>query len=132
MTPQDVERVQSTWAKVVPIRDTAATLFYGKLFELDPSLKSLFKGDMTAQGDKLMTMIDVAVKGLTRLDAIVPAVEALGQRHVGYGVKPQDYDTVAAALLWTLGQGLGDDFTPEVKASWTEVYVLLATTMQSE
>ena len=111
MTPQDVERVQSTWAKVVPIRDTAATLFYGKLFELDPSLKSLFKGDMTAQG---------------------PAVKALGQRHVGYGVKPQDYDTVAAALLWTLGQGLGDDFTPEVKASWTEVYVLLATTMQSE
>ena len=132
MTPQDVERVQSTWAKVVPIRDTAATLFYGKLFDLDPSQKSLFKGDMTAQGDKLMTMIDVAVKGLTRLDAIVPAVKALGRRHVGYGVKPQDYDTVAAALLWTLGQGLGDDFTPEVKASWTEVYVLLATTMQSE
>ena len=132
MTPQDVERVQSTWAKVVPIRDTAATLFYGKLFELDPALKPLFKGDMTAQGDKLMTMIDVAVKGLTRLDAIVPAVKALGQRHVGYGVKAKDYDTVAAALLWTLGQGLGDDFTPEVKASWTEVYTLLATTMQSE
>ena len=132
MTPQDVELVQTTWAKVLPIRDTAATLFYGKLFELDPRLKPLFKGDMTAQGDKLMTMIDVAVKGLTRLDAIVPAVKSLGKRHVGYGVKAEDYNTVAAALLWTLGQGLGDDFTPQAKAAWTEVYGLLATTMQSD
>lgn len=131
MTPQQVELVQSSWAKVVPIRTTAAELFYNKLFELDPTLKSLFKGDMKVQGEKLMSMIDTAVRGLTKLDAIVPAVKSLGKRHVGYGVQPAHYGTVATALLWTLGQGLGAGFTPEVKAAWTEVYTVLATTMQS-
>src|SRR5262245_8873882 len=112
--------VQESFAKVVPISETAADLFYNRLFELDPSLRPLFKGDMKEQGRKLMDMIGVAVKGLDDLDKIVPAVQALGQRHVGYGVKDKDYDTVATALLWTLEQGLGQDFTPEVKTAWTE------------
>lgn len=131
MTPQQVELVQASWAKVVPIRTTAAELFYNKLFELDPTLKTLFKGDIKVQGEKLMSMIDTAVRGLNRLDAIVPAVKNLGKRHVGYGVQPAHYGTVATALLWTLGQGLGAGFTPEVKAAWTEVYTVLASTMQS-
>ena len=131
MTPQQVTLVQNSWEQVMPIQDTAAGLFYQRLFETDPSLKDLFKGDMQVQGRKLMSMITVAVRNLQRLSEIVPAVRDLGRRHVGYGVKPADYATVGAALLWTLEQGLGDAFTPELKAAWTEVYGVLASTMQS-
>jgi len=130
MTPQQISLVQSTWQQVVPIKEQAAALFYGKLFEMDPALKPLFKGDMTAQGAKLVTMIDTAVKGLTKLDAIVPAVQDLGRRHVRYGVKDAHYDTVAGALLWTLEAGLGPAFTPEAKTAWASAYGLLAATMK--
>ena len=130
MTPQQISLVTSSWAKVKPISETAAELFYGKLFELDPSLKSMFPSDMKEQGRKLMAMINTAVNGLNNLDAIVPAVQQLGKRHVGYGVTDEHYDTVAAALLWTLEKGLGDAFTPDVKKAWTDTYVLLATTMK--
>ena len=131
MTPEQVKLVQQSWEKVVPIRQAAAEMFYTKLFALDPSLKSLFKGDMKEQGTKLMAMINTAVNGLTRLDAIVPAVQDLGRRHAGYGVKAEHYDTVAAALVWTLEQGLGDAFTAEVKQAWVQTYTLLATTMKA-
>ncbi|MFL5542728.1 MAG: globin family protein, partial [Longimicrobiaceae bacterium] len=104
--------------------------FYGRLFELDPSLRPMFRGDLEEQGKKLMQMITVVVRGLDRLDQLVPAVEALGRRHAGYGVRDSHFDTVAAALLWTLGQGLGDAFTAPVKAAWTEAYTLLATVMK--
>ena len=130
MTPEQVTLVTTSWEKVKPISDTAAELFYGKLFELDPSLKALFTGDMTEQGRKLMAMINTAVNSLKNVEAIVPAVQDLGRRHVGYGVKDEHYDTVAAALLWTLEQGLGDAFTDDVKQAWTDTYVLLATTMK--
>jgi hemoglobin-like flavoprotein len=122
--------VQTTWEKCVPIAEQAAALFYGKLFELDPSLKPLFTSDIKEQGKKLMTMITMAVRGLNDLGRLVPAIEEMGRRHVGYGVKDEHYATVGAALLWTLEQGLGSDFTPEVKEAWTEVYTVLATTMQ--
>lgn len=122
--------VQQTWASVVPIADQAAEIFYGKLFEADPSLRPLFTGDMKEQGKKLMKMIGVAVNGLDRLDEIVPAVQALGKRHVGYGVKDSHYDTVAGALLDTLSAGLGPAFTPDVKEAWTTVYTVLASTMK--
>lgn len=129
MTPEQIELVSGSWAKVLPISEQAAELFYGKLFELDPELKPLFKGDMVEQGKKLMQMINTAVNGITDLDSIIPAVEDLGKRHVGYGVTEDHYATVAEALLWTLGQGLGDDFTDDVKAAWTETYTLLAGVM---
>jgi len=131
MTPEQLILVQESWGKVIPVSDTAAQLFYGKLFELDPSLRELFKGDMAEQGKKLMTMINTAVNGLKRLESIVPAVQDLGRRHVDYGVKDEDYDTVGAALIWTLSQGLGDDFTDEVKDAWVTVYGILATTMKN-
>jgi hemoglobin-like flavoprotein len=115
----------------VPIADQAAALFYGKLFELDPSLKPLFKSDIKEQGKKLMQMITAAVRGLSDLGRLVPVVEDLGRRHVGYGVEDRHYDTVGAALLWTLEQGLGSAFTAEVKAAWATVYSLLATTMKN-
>ena len=131
MSPTQIELVQSSWKKVVPIADTAAELFYGRLFELDPSLKPLFTTDIKEQGKKLMQMISVAVNGLNDLEKIVPAVEELGKRHVKYGVKDEHYDTVGSALLWTLEKGLGDAFTPDVKEAWTETYTLLATTMKN-
>lgn len=112
------------------ISDQAAELFYNKLFELNPSLRQLFKGDMYEQGRKLMTMIKTAVASLDKLDTIVPAVQKLGQRHAGYGVIDTHYDTVGTALLWTLEQGLGRDFTAEARQAWTTVYGVLATTMK--
>jgi hemoglobin-like flavoprotein len=131
MTPEDKKLVQESFAKVAPIADQAAALFYQNLFNADPSLKALFKGDMVEQGKKLMKMIGVAVAGLDRLESIVPAVQDLGRRHVKYGVKSEHYDTVGAALIQTLAQGLGPAFTPPVKDAWITVYGVLATTMKS-
>jgi len=130
-TPEQVKLVQESFEKVAPIAETAAELFYNRLFELDPSVKPLFKGDMTEQGKKLMSMISVAVKGLNHPDKLIPAVEQLGRNHVGYGVTNEHYATVAEALLWTLQQGLGDDFTPDVESAWVAVYMLLAKVMMT-
>jgi len=130
MTPEKIALVRSSWQQVLPIRDTAAQLFYGRLFELDPSLRGLFKGDMAEQGRKLMTMINTVVTGLDNLAPLLGAVEDLGRRHVAYGVTETHYDTVGSALLWTLGQGLGEQFTPPVEAAWTEAYTVLAAAMK--
>jgi hemoglobin-like flavoprotein len=131
LTPEQKQLVRSTWALVKPIQEDAARLFYGRLFEIDPSTKPLFAStDMAKQGKKLMQTINVAVAGLERLDAILPAVEALGRRHVGYGVREVHYESVGAALLWTLEQGLGEEFTPEVEEAWAETYWTLATVMK--
>lgn len=126
---RDKELVQNTFAKVEPIAEAVAEMFYNRLFEIDPSLRELFKGDMKEQGRKLMDILKVAVNGLDNLDKIVPMVKVLGQRHAEFGVQDAHYATVAQALLWTLEQGLKDDFTPEVKDAWTNVYTLLAETM---
>jgi hemoglobin-like flavoprotein len=130
MTPNEVGLIKASWAAVEPIADTAAELFYGRLFELDPTLQRLFRRtDMTAQRKLLMQTLTVVVKSLDKLDQIVPAVKALGRRHAGYGVRAAHYDTVGAALLWTLEQGLGDGFSPEVRDAWTEAYGTLASVM---
>lgn len=130
MTPEQVLLVRNSWAKAASNADQAAALFYDRLFALDPSVRSLFKSDMSEQGAKLMRMIAVAVNALDQIDTIVPAVQDLGRRHLAYGVEDRHYDTVGAALLWTLEQGLGDDFTEEVEAAWTAVYGVLADTMK--
>jgi hemoglobin-like flavoprotein len=130
MNREQIKLVQESFEKVVPIADAAAALFYGRLFDLDPALESLFKGDMNEQGRKLMQMIGVAVKSLDRLEQVLPAVRALGARHAGYGVREKDYDTVGGALIWTLRKGLGEDFTPETEAAWAEVYTTLAGVMK--
>jgi len=121
--------VQSTWKQVSAIAPQAAALFYTNLFEADPSLKALFKGDMEEQGKRLMQMIGAAVGKLTDLDSLVPVLQSLGERHVGYGVQASHYATVGGALLKTLEQGLGAAFTPAVKAAWTEVYGVMADVM---
>lgn len=130
MTPQQISLIQSSWASVVPIQDTAAGLFYQRLFSLDPAIQPMFKGDMKEQGRKLMAMLNAVVNGLTRLDELVPVAQQLARRHVGYGVQPQHYDTVGAALLWTLEQGLGSAFTDEVKIAWATAYGTLSQVMK--
>jgi hemoglobin-like flavoprotein len=131
MTPRQIELVRSSFAAVEPIADIAATIFYRRLFDLDPSIRSLFAAtDMAGQRRNLMQTLTVVVRGLDRLDTIGPAVESLGRRHGGYGVRPFDYETVGAALLETLEEGLGDAFTPETRAAWAAAYGLLASVMQ--
>jgi len=129
MTPQQIELVQTSFKKVVPIAGTAADLFYNRLFEIAPETRSLFPDDLKDQKVKLMAMLGTAVTNLHKLDTILPAVKALGERHKGYGVTAAHYAPVGAALLWTLEQGLGPDFTPDVKAAWTETYTALAGVM---
>ncbi len=130
MTPESQQLVRDSFARVVPFAPQVAALFYDRLFVLDPALQPLFKGDMAEQGRKLMAMIGTAVANLGKLETIVPAVRDLGRRHAGYGVQPAHYDTGAAARLWTLGQGLGGDFSPSVEAAWTEAYTTLAMVMK--
>jgi hemoglobin-like flavoprotein len=122
--------VQKSFATIVPIADDAAALFYRRLFEIDPSLESMFKGNMAEQRRKLMQMLTAAVKGLDRLEQLVPVVQDLGRRHAGYGVADRHYETVGAALIWTLEMGLGKAFTAETREAWVTVYTLIATTMK--
>lgn len=130
MTPEDIRTVQSTWLKVLPFKDIAARLFYQKLFELDPSLRGLFRGDMKQQGETLMQVMDVAVNGLGQLERLVPSIQERGRRYIDYRLKDHHYATLGAALLWTLSKGLGAGFTPEVKAAWAAVYGVLARIMR--
>ena len=130
MTPEKIALVRGSWQQVLPISDSAAKLFYGQLFELDPSLRSMFKGDMAEQGRKLMAIINTAVNSLDDLGPILGAVEDMGRRHVAYGVTGAHYDTVGSALLWTLGKGLGEQFNPAVEEAWVETYTTLASAMK--
>jgi hemoglobin-like flavoprotein len=130
MTPEEKRLVQESFAEVQRISAEAARLFYQRLFELNPQLRALFKNDMEEQGRKLMHMIGLAVRGLDRPEELLPAVRALGARHAAYGVRDEDYETVGAALIWTLAAGLGPSFTPATKAAWLKVYDLLAATMK--
>jgi hemoglobin-like flavoprotein len=130
MTHEEKKLVQESFEMVRPIAEQAAQLFYRRLFELNPKLRLLFRNNMEEQGRKLMQMLGMAVKGLERLEELLPAVRALGERHTAYGVMDEDYETVGAALLWTLEAGLGRAFTPAMKEAWLKVYELLAGTMK--
>ena len=131
MTPRQIDLIRASWAAVEPISDDAARLFYDRLFALDPSLRALFPADLREQKRKLLGTLAFAVGALDRPAELLPAVERLGMRHAGYGVRPAHYATVGQALLWTLEAGLGEAFTPEVRAAWVAVYDTLATTMQA-
>ena len=131
MDDTKITLIQDSFAKVVPIKDAAAEIFYADLFETAPEVKPYFKNsDMKDQGSKLMATLGVVVNGLRDLDKIVPVAQDLAVRHVDYGVKAEDYDKVGASLLRTLEKGLGDAFTPEVKGAWTEAYTVLAGVMK--
>jgi hemoglobin-like flavoprotein len=132
MTPDQVKAIQESFTKVVPISEQAADLFYGRLFEIAPGVKSLFRGDMKEQGRKLMATLGVVVNGLSNLESVLPAASALAKRHVDYGVKAADYAPVGAALLWTLEKGLGEQWTPDLAAAWTAAYTILSDFMIGE
>jgi nitric oxide dioxygenase len=129
MTPQQVALVRESFAKVVPIKEQAAALFYDRLFVIDPSTRPLFRGDMRSQGVKLMAAIGAVVKSLDRIETMLDDLRALAQRHGRYGVQEAHYASVGAALLWTLDQGLGVDFTPDVRHAWATAYGLLSGAM---
>jgi len=132
MSPEQKTLVQETWRQVVPIADVSASLFYGRLFVIDPSTRELFAGaDLESQKKKLLRALAMVVGSLDRVEELVPTIADLGRRHVGYGVRDAHYDSVATALLWTLEQGLADAWTAEVQEAWTEAYGLLAGVMRN-
>ena len=132
MTPDQVKLVQQSFAKVVPIADQAAVMFYNRLFEVAPHVKAMFPADLTEQRRKLMATLSVVVNGLSNLETILPAASALATRHVSYGAKAEHYPVVGGALLWTLEKGLGDGWTTEVADAWTAAYGTLSGFMISE
>ena len=129
MTSEQKTLVKESWKKVIPISEQAAEMFYNKLFETYPEVKPYFKGDMKEQGKKLMQLISLAVNGLDNLEPLLEPIKDLGKKHVEYGVKEEDYAKVGASLLWTLEQGLQEEFTPEVKEAWTLTYGAVAEVM---
>src|ERR1700754_2533310 len=132
MDESQVKLVQETFAKVAPISEHAAVLFYDRLFEVAPSVRAMFPDDMKEQRKKLMATLAVVVGGLTNLEAVLPAASALAKRHVNYGAKAEHYPVVGGALLWTLEKGLGGAWTPEVASAWTAAYGTLSGYMISE
>jgi len=129
MTPAQIDMIQASFAKVAPIAETAADIFYTRLFEVAPEVKPMFKGDIKEQGKKLMTTLGVVVNGLKNLDAIVPVAQKLAVQHVDYGVKPEHYTVVGESLIFTLEKGLGDAFTDELKEAWLVAYTTLSGVM---
>jgi hemoglobin-like flavoprotein len=131
VSPEQKELVKQTWLKVAPMADAAARLFYDRLFEIDATTRPLFKTtDLTEQRRKLIQALTMVVQGLDHLEALVPTIADLGRRHAQFGVTDAHYDTVGAALLWTLEQGLGSEWSLEVKAAWSGAYALLADVMR--
>ena len=130
MSPQEIALVTETWRGVVPVRDTFAQLFYAKLFALDPGLRALFGGNLAEQGRSLVAMISIGIRNLAQPESIERALRELGQRHASYGVRPEHYETVATALILSLGLTLGEAFTPEARAAWERAYAQLAGAMQ--
>jgi hemoglobin-like flavoprotein len=131
MTTEEISLLKSSIQKIRPVAEQAAALFYARLFELDPTLRELFEGDMPTQSRRLWETLGFAVHGLERLDTLAPAARQLGLRHASYHVKQSHYDSIGEALLWTLSKGLGADFTFETRAAWGKIYWLLAETIKA-
>jgi len=129
MTPQQVSQVQTSFIKIAPIADLAAALFYGRLFEMAPETRALFCGDLDRQGRKLIAALATVVNSIGDFEAIAPVARDLAKRHLAYGVAPEHYAVVGSALLWTLEQGLGDEFTPALRAAWEAAYSALSEMM---
>ena len=130
MTSRQVEQVQRSFEKVKPIAVEAGLLFYQRLFEVDPSLRPMFRATPQEQAHKLMQVLAVAVSSLTRMEQLVPVLEEMSSKHAAYGVRDEHYDTVGACLLWTLQQGLSGEFTDEVREAWSAAYGLLSGAMK--
>lgn len=131
MPPYYIELIRTSFDQVELIADLVAELFYRRLYQLDPTLKPLFRNDMTIQNRKLMKVLHIVVNSLDRLDKLVPAVESLGRRHATYNVSDEHFTIAGAALLWALEQALGDTWTPSTEAAWTEAYELVSDVLRT-
>jgi hemoglobin-like flavoprotein len=131
MSPQQIELVQRSWAELVPGPEDTAALFYGRLFEIAPQTRSMFKGDLQTQGAKLAAVLSTVVANLTRLEQVLPVARQLAVRHVAWGVQPAHYDLVGEALLWALGRSIGSSFSNEMRTAWAKAYLLLAGEMKA-
>jgi hemoglobin-like flavoprotein len=129
MTPRQIEIVKLSFAKIMPFKDQAAELFYCRLFELDPSLRLMFRSDLTEQKQKLMVALALIVTNLEKMDSLLPSIRVLGQRHKTYGVRNRHYDVVGSALLWTLEIGMGTSWTSELAEAWKNAYGRVANAM---
>lgn len=130
MNSNQIRLVRQTFGAIESDKEAVGTLFYHRLFEIDPSLQALFKGDMKAQANMLLTSIGMAVHGLHDPDTLLPQIQSLGQRHASYGAAPADFDTFSAALMWTLQQSLADAFTPEVHQAWIGAFEFIRMAMK--
>lgn len=131
MTPQQIKLIQDSFARIAPVSDRAAGQFYARLFEIAPELRPLFKSEIGHQGRKFMATLTVAVSGLGRFDELKPALGALARQHASYGVRSEYYAPLGEALIWALGQGLGDEFTPELREAWFAAYTAIAEAMKA-
>ena len=132
VTPQQAALIHDSFAEIAPDSELVAAIFYDRLFEIAPQVRAMFPDDMTEQRKKLMATLAIVVQGLNNLDTILPAASALAKRHVSYGAEAAHYPVVGQALLWTLEQGLGPSWTPDVAAAWTGAYTTLSEFMIGE
>ena len=130
MTPDDIAQVQESWRKIEPVKEIAAELFYTRLFELDPPLRMVCGDDMMDRRKRFTQVVSATVRGLARVDMLLPAVREFGMRHPLPGEIEQHHANVASALLWMLEKALRKDFTPEVKAAWIKAYGMLSLTIR--
>ena len=130
LTAEQIKYVRNSWRRIMPIKEKFAEMFYARLFELDPKVKPLFRGKLDFQGEKIMTTLNVVVNAIDDIKAVEAMLQAMGNRHIIYGVQAAHYETVGAALLWALEQSLGDYFNDEVEDAWVTAYSLIASTMK--
>ncbi len=130
MTNEQIDLVQTSFERIKPLSEEAAVLFYARLFELDPTLRPLFKNDIRLQGLKLMQTLELIVESLNHIDGIGAEIRALGTRHRAYGVEDRHYETVGTALLWTVEKALQPRFTAETGEAWAAAYDMLAQMMK--
>jgi hemoglobin-like flavoprotein len=131
MTMDNIKLIRVTWDAIRPEADDAMAMFYQRLFEIDPTTRPLFAHtSMSAQRKSLAGALDLLVENAGQIDGLAPVLQELGRRHVRYGVEDHHYDSVGAALLWTLAQQLGPAFTDEARAAWTITYAVVSGTMR--
>jgi len=129
MTPTQIKLIRRSFERITSMKSEFASAFYTRLFKIAPEVTPLFTGDMTEQGNKLTTLLGTVINNLENLENIIPTAQQLSIKHIGYGVTEKHYDYVGEALLWTLSQSLGRDFTSEHYLAWEEAYGILSSVM---
>ena len=130
MTPEQKQLIRESFPAIREMAGPVSLLFYGRLFALEPALRPMFRQDIELQGRKLMDMLTAVVDNLDQFEGLAPTLRALGQKHAGYGVRPEHYQTVARALMWALGQALGTQFYPELRSAWLAIIEAVSLSMK--